>query len=319
MSLWSRGTNKWKWIKKSRAWRNNDRDFRARMTISKSGWFFKVCIPTLLLVAIPPAAGAIVADITPPPGLGCRSLSFIVYAICQFNLALIAVAQNAVDDEDSWLKHLLSGKRLWVVSGSWWFGSLLAVVGGTTMQITGVCRNCICYAGAENWVNIYAKNPLIQIAADTQDKRDSSSYWLWVGSIAMIFMALNCYVGWRYQKLIRHHFANVVMALEPDLHKAPVTRRRGSTSDTAHLLSPENNGFDPASIRLASGFITAGAFATPIHDSMSRYSISRDPSPISLPRMSEYDDIGAAGPSTEGIALRSFQISRRPVSGSSGG
>jgi hypothetical protein len=159
--------------------------FRGAMHILKIRWTLKVFVPKLLLVAVPPAPGTVVAYITPPSGLGSRSLSFIVYAICQCVLATIAVAQHAVDDaqaeSQTWtasktLEWLHSGYSFWAILGLWWFGSLVAAIGETTMQITGVYRNCICYAGAESWVGINEKNPPIQIATDTQDKRDSSTY-----------------------------------------------------------------------------------------------------------------------------------------------
>jgi hypothetical protein len=61
------------WIRRSKAWEMSETSFRDTMRISKLGWTFGVYVPTLLLIAIPPAAGAIVAYITPPSGLGCRS------------------------------------------------------------------------------------------------------------------------------------------------------------------------------------------------------------------------------------------------------
>jgi ABC-type multidrug transport system fused ATPase/permease subunit len=330
VSLWSRGTNKMNWIRRSKAWEKNKESFRDVMYISRLGWIFKVCVPTLLLVAIPPAAGAIVAYITPPSGLGCRSLSFIVYAICQFILAIIAVVQNAVDgNKDSWLRWLLNGKRFWAISCLWWFGSLLAVVGGTTMQITGVYRNCVCYAGAENWWGIRGKNPLIQIATDTKDKRYSSSYWVWVGSIAMVFMVFNCYVGWWYQKLIRRRFTNVVMALEPDVYRqvilddAPVFDNGDSSNDTTRLLSPDSDNLGQGGIWSAHGSSFSGAYlASTDNDIVSptRYSLGQDTSQI--PRTTTLDsyDIGVGRDSVEDIPMRpllAFKINRRPVPGHS--
>jgi hypothetical protein len=55
VSLWSRGANKMKWIKKSEAWRA-DPEFRKFMQITWSGWFLKVFIPTFSLIALPPGA-----------------------------------------------------------------------------------------------------------------------------------------------------------------------------------------------------------------------------------------------------------------------
>ncbi len=81
------------------------------------------------------------------------------------------------------------------------------------MQITGVFRNCICYSDARFWYNINNINPTVNLASDTQDARNSSHYWIKMGSTATVFMAVNCYIGWWYQRLIRHRFTDAVKAM----------------------------------------------------------------------------------------------------------
>lgn len=149
VSLWSRGMNKMNWIRGSTAWKSEDfKDFEDAMRISGIEWTLKLFLPTVLLITVPPLAGAIVAYLTPPEGVACRCLSFILYASCQFALSIIAIIQNALDDgqHSSWtwstsidtllsdvkcnLKWLHSGKNIWAVSGLWWFGSLVAELGG---------------------------------------------------------------------------------------------------------------------------------------------------------------------------------------------
>jgi hypothetical protein len=43
---------------------------------------------------------------------------------------------------------------------------------------------------------------------------------VFAGSVATVFMALNCYIGWWYQRLIRHRFTEVVLKLTPELPQA---------------------------------------------------------------------------------------------------
>ena len=81
------------------------------------------------------------------------------------------------------------------------------------MQIIGVYNNCICYAGADSWWNVWRVHPYIQVATDTERGRHASVYWIWMGTTAAVFMALNCYVGWWYQRLVRHRFQRVVKAM----------------------------------------------------------------------------------------------------------
>ncbi|KAE9365866.1 hypothetical protein N431DRAFT_516708 [Stipitochalara longipes BDJ] len=214
VSLWSRGSNKLLWIQKSGAYVNSD--FKKLMNITGWGWIFKVLFPALVLIVLPPATGGVVAYFTPPRGLGCRSLSFIVYAFSQVIVTIIATIRCAVDNGEknnkkkTTLEKIFTGGGFKIISAPFWFGSLVAAIGGTTMQITGVFRNCICYSDARTWWNINNINPAINLASDTQDARNSSVYWIKMGSTATVFMAVNCYIGWWYQRLIRHRFTDAV-------------------------------------------------------------------------------------------------------------
>ena len=233
VSLWSRGSNKRLWIEKSQAWAVNDAKFQDLMIITGWGWVFKVFFPALLLIAIPPATGGVVAYFTPPRGLGCRSLSFIVYASCQLAVTIIATVRCAVDNgekddkEKSIAQKLFTGLGFKIISAPFWFGSFISAIGGTTMQITGVFRNCICYSDARTWYNINNINPAVDLASDTLDARNSSHFWIKMGTTATVFMALNCYIGWWYQRLIRHRFTDAVKVMYVFSRVAPLPSVNG--------------------------------------------------------------------------------------------
>ena len=264
VSLWSRGPNKMKWIKRSSIYRTDD-SFRNIMKITWLGWIFKIFVPCLALIILPPATGGVVAYFTPPKGIGCRSLAFIIYASCQFMTTTFALIRCAVDPGETevqapiegvsntgehvagedvageqgasereiaareagelqttkseavrstnFIQTLFTGWRFVTISAIFWFGAYIGAIGGTTLQILGALKNCICYAGANNWYNINKINPSINLASDTQVARNSSIYWVWMGSTATVFMAINCYIGWWYQRLIRHRFTEAVKAM----------------------------------------------------------------------------------------------------------
>lgn len=222
VSLWARGRNKMEWVKRSRAHRENHQEFRELMRITWWGWILKILLPSLMLIVLPPATGGVVAYFTPPRGVGCRALSFIVYAVCQVVTTVFALVRCAVDDGERGplLEYLFTSWRFNALSAIFWFGSLLAAVGGTTMQIVGIYRNCICAAGARYWWNVNKANPPIQLASDTQDARDSSFSWISMGVVATVFMALTTYIGWWYQRLIRRRFTDAVkeMYIPGDFH-----------------------------------------------------------------------------------------------------
>jgi hypothetical protein len=206
VSIWSRGANKMEWIKQTQAYNNESTAtaFGDLMFISGWNWFW-IFFLAFLLIVIPPAAGGVVAYFTPPRGIACRSLSFIIYGSTQLAVTALATLKAA---RPEW--KCMQGWRFILLSTPFWFCSLLAAIGGTVMQISGVYRNCICYAGADNWVNIAKKNPMVQVANDTQDARTASRYWIWMGIFATLFMAANCYVGWWYQIFIRRRFTEAV-------------------------------------------------------------------------------------------------------------
>jgi hypothetical protein len=212
VSLWVRGRNKMDWIKRSRAYRENHQDFQEAMRITRWGWILKILIPALVLIVLPPATGGVVAYFTPPEGVGCRALSFILYAVCQVVTTILTLIRCAVEDSGRGkrVQYFFTGWRFYILSALFWFGSLMAAVGGTTMQIVGIYRNCICAAGAKHWWNINKVNPPINLATDTIDARNASIYWIWMGSLATVFMALTAYIGWWYQRLIRKRFTDAV-------------------------------------------------------------------------------------------------------------
>lgn len=236
VSLWSRGTNKMKWIKKSEAWRV-DEEFRDAMKITWLGWIFKVFAPTIFLVALPPASGAVVAFYFPPRGLGCRCLTFMIYGFCQALVSAISVVRNASEVNDGPPQADWGTRGLYLFL---WSVSFFAAVGGTTFQVVGVFRNCVCASLAGYWLNIYNQNPSINLATDTQDARSASFYWILMGAIATVFVGQVSYIAWWYQKIVRHRFTDAVRNLYTPSSAPPSPR--------ASIGSPELR--DSAAVRL---------------------------------------------------------------------
>lgn len=206
--MWDRGSNKMEWIKSTHGWTTDNREFRDSMNFTAWGWFLKICLPALVLVSVPPLAATVVAYETPPIGLSCHSLSFLVYATCQLALALLSIVKNALESQKetaSGSAGILYGWKFWAWSSPFLFGSFLAIIGGTVLQLVQAFTTCLCYTSLYYWSNL-DDAPDINIASDTQDDRDSSRSWLLMGSVATSFMAFTCYVGWWYQRLIRKRF-----------------------------------------------------------------------------------------------------------------
>ncbi|KAG5772054.1 hypothetical protein H9Q72_001667 [Fusarium xylarioides] len=64
--MWRRGVNKMEWLEKSRAWQRGDQRFMNDVRIKKRDFLGWIVLPTIILISLPPAAGAVVAWQTPP-------------------------------------------------------------------------------------------------------------------------------------------------------------------------------------------------------------------------------------------------------------
>jgi hypothetical protein len=174
--MWDRGSNKMEWIKSTHGWTTDNREFRDSMNFTAWGWFLKICLPALVLVSVPPLAATVVAYETPPIGLSCHSLSFLVYATCQLALALLSTVKNALESQKetaSGSAGILYGWKFWAWSSPFLFGSFLAIIGGTVLQLVQAFTTCLCYTSLYYWSNL-DDAPDINVASDTQDDRDLS-------------------------------------------------------------------------------------------------------------------------------------------------
>ncbi|KAK7545838.1 hypothetical protein IWX49DRAFT_397347 [Phyllosticta citricarpa] len=206
VALRSRGKNKERWAQETTAWLENIEEFQQHMEITKLGFFFKIVLPTFVLISLPPIAGGVVAYQTPPVGWGCRSLSFFCYAGCLVAQLILAALKRITPNR---------GRRYWVLRISRWIVFVLSAfvaLGSTTMQIVGTYRNCLCYVHATDWLNL--DRAFVNVASDTAAQRHSSKNWIEIGAVATAFMAACCYVAWWYQRDIRDGFISALDQLD---------------------------------------------------------------------------------------------------------
>jgi hypothetical protein len=90
--MWRRGSNKMEWLRKTQAWTTCPNGQGIKKSIGVLEWYW-LFLPAFVFIMLPPIAGAVVAYATPPVGFGCRSLSFICYAGCQFVLTVRATME----------------------------------------------------------------------------------------------------------------------------------------------------------------------------------------------------------------------------------
>jgi hypothetical protein len=209
VTMWRRGQNKREWIRDSITWkrlqasatnRSENNTGLSLRNLRATSWRYLlfVVFATFVLINLPPTAGAIVAWRSPPIGWGCRSLSFVCYAACQFVVVLLFLVKSS---RPAW--HTIS-----IFYVLFTFLSLFFSLVGTLLQVIGVYRNCFCYVNADLWLK--RESAFINVASDTQEERDSSSSWITFGGAATVFMSLCCYLGWWYQNDIRKRYKEIV-------------------------------------------------------------------------------------------------------------
>ncbi|KAF5627603.1 glycoside hydrolase family 3 [Fusarium sp. NRRL 25303] len=209
--MWRRGINKMEWLEKSRAWRRRDKRFMNDVRIKKREYLGWIILPTIILVSLRPAAGAVVAWQTPPKGWGCRSLSLVTYAGFQMVLTLLYFIITRKTKRKTIMQRIIHWICVLVFSVTILL-ALFTSIATTLMQIIGVFRNCFCYVNSGMWLNL--NNAVVNVASDTKDRRTSSDGWIVMGGVATGFMAACSFFGWWFQMNIRVSFEDAIKDID---------------------------------------------------------------------------------------------------------
>lgn len=207
--MWRRGSEKRRKIMRSGAWnQSRDPDKQEILKLTLRSWSF-IWVFAVILVALPPAAGAVVSYSTPPIGWSCRSLSFIIYAGCQIILCTTYTCRQRWAHEPvgerPWYKRVLA-HNIWNALPLLFSG--FCCIGGTVMQTVGVFRNCFCYVITNKWLNL--DEAYVNLASDTEEARNSTRNWITMGVAATLFMVATSWLGWLYQRSVRNWYLEAV-------------------------------------------------------------------------------------------------------------
>lgn len=207
--MWRRGAEKRRKIMRSGAWnQTRDPDKQEILKLTLRSWSV-IWVFAVILVALPPAAGAVVSYSTPPIGWSCRSLSFIIYAGCQIILCTTYAFHQRWGHEPvgarPWYSRILA-HNAWNVLPLLFSG--FCCIGGTVMQTIGVFRNCFCYVITNKWLNL--DEAYVNLASDTEEARNSTQNWITMGLAATLFMVATSWFGWLYQRSVRDWYLDAV-------------------------------------------------------------------------------------------------------------
>lgn len=224
--IWQRGRSKKIWIEQICNESNTAPDgLKAKVKMDPGDWM-AVGICAYSLILIPSLLAFLTSFYTPVVGLSCRSMTFLVYMLCQLYLIVLWIwdIQSTHLDDDGvphtpvtripWRRA--KGHEVWQAC-IWWplvlVGGVCAVftaIGGTMMQIMGVYRNCLCTWPIHYWRRSLfdATYPISTNSAEAI--RNASTYWKGTGATAITFLGFISYVGWWYQRRLRYQFRLLV-------------------------------------------------------------------------------------------------------------
>ncbi|KAF9646666.1 hypothetical protein BDM02DRAFT_2984008 [Thelephora ganbajun] len=135
---------------------------------------------------------------TPPKGIGCRSLTFVVYgaaATVAFWLLLLSSAlahlarRQSIRERRSGLKTFIG----YIATLTRWLGKFIAIANGfgilisCIMQFAGVYDNCFCSS------TVFGGDPNGFVWFIDADVKGSQVYKYWIGGVAMAFGASGLY------------------------------------------------------------------------------------------------------------------------------
>jgi hypothetical protein len=137
-----------------------------------------------ICVAIASSCAAAISYTTPTVGIGCRSFTFLLYALVSLFIAVIPPLIY-------WREGVGKRKRfgaimIWTKRGLM-FCNILIILGGTLFHLIGLFRSCFC-------MNLFRKDDhILQLNQNTKQAVDNANtYWLSVGYVAFIFIWLVC-------------------------------------------------------------------------------------------------------------------------------
>ena len=168
-----------------------------------TGVFQRMVFATILALALQwgtTGASLLIHLNTPPKGLGCRALTFIVYGVAgtlSFLLLFLssilghsARLRQSIGEKRSGLKTLIGysaavtrrvGKTIAISNG-------LGILVACTLQFAGIYDNCFCSS------TIFGGDPNGLVSFTGPDIRGSEVYVTWIGGTVMAFGVSGLYI-----------------------------------------------------------------------------------------------------------------------------
>ena len=213
--MWTRGKSKASWLRETDAWKQSW--FRKKIELTIQDWVLLTFF-AYLLVFLPGALAFWIEYTTPPTGVGCRSLTILVYTGAQFVFVVLSAWSHfkIACDEQYWRQHTwldrlrregvgIAVAILLLLPA--WVSAVFTTLVGTLMQVTGIYENCLCESTGY-WT--FGSSSTVSLASDTAEDRNASRHWKIAGYMALFFLSFVTYLAWWCQRYLREKFVDRV-------------------------------------------------------------------------------------------------------------
>ena len=224
--IWDRGRSKKIWaLRCCHQGNKSPEGFHKAINMGIGGWATIVGFAALLIV-VPSFLACLTAYHTPKVGMSCRSLTFLLYMLCQLWLIVLwiwNIESTSLDEYGApdmpvtrsvWTRRYNSANwqaYIWYAQISIACGiSLFTSIGGTLMQIIGVFRNCLCAIPVTSWGRSRDATEFVISTNSAESIHNASTIWKGTGAAAIAFLCLMSLVGWWSQKRLRYQFKMLI-------------------------------------------------------------------------------------------------------------
>ncbi|KAK4200014.1 hypothetical protein QBC40DRAFT_327869, partial [Triangularia verruculosa] len=230
--VWNRGSNKLRWLGSFSAEYPPHADSIYKDVLASQGILLS-CLSAIILIFIPAFFAGLVSFNTPQVGLGCRSLTILVYGGAQVLLIGLWGVKMALELRFYWEKMKRGDEKergtmgvgvqpaqekgvlgwIWVVLfGLGAFSGAVSSVGGTLFLMIGLYSNCLCWIPAKYWfqATTHPKAAVFWNSATQDQIYNSQTWWFPAGIAGTVFMVAIAYLGWWYQRRLRAWFSGLI-------------------------------------------------------------------------------------------------------------
>ena len=228
--IWQRGRSKKIWIERICYDQNTAPDGLAAKVQMKLGDWMVIGLLAYSMIAIPSTLAFLTSFYTPIVGLSCRSMTFLLYELCQLYLTVLWVWDiHSTHLDPSGAPHTPTTRIPWRYKSIrdssqaylWWPNVLAAgtcavftAIGGTMFQIMGLYRNCLCVLPMKYWRRSELDHIMPISTNSAESIRHAATYWKDTGITAIAFLGFISYVGWWYQRRLRYHFKVLIEKID---------------------------------------------------------------------------------------------------------